>query len=114
MKTNTYQRVPTQFAPDVAFDLQPVAALDRDLVRGLFEQLQNELVRQHLEGTRNPSLRAHLKHAANEAAAISWTTQYPLLVMPALFEEKARTTRLRVNRQVQIQQRSQQLTEAML
>ena len=110
MKTNDYRQLPTQFAPDVEFD---VVAQDRAAAQAEFEQLESRLLQQHLVETGNPALRAVVKHAANEAAALAWTTPYPLLMLPVLFEEKARATRLRAERQNRIQHRSRNLAEAM-
>jgi hypothetical protein len=74
-----------------------------------FEQLKTALVRERLEGLWSPELSAHVRRAANEAAALAWITPYPLLVFPALFEEKAEAAVLVANRQEQIRQHSREL-----
>ena len=62
--------------------------------------------------TQNPQLGTQLRRVANEAAALAWVTQYPLLVYPALFEEQAEAASLRAERQEQVRQRSRELLAA--
>jgi hypothetical protein len=76
-------------------------------VQAEFAQLYKRLLEGLLGGAGSARLRANLRQAANEAAAIAWTTPYPLLVTPILFEEKARAARSRNSRQSQIQARSE-------
>lgn len=38
----------------------------------------------------DPRLDAPIRRAANEAAAMAWTTPYPMLVLPELLKEMAR------------------------
>ena len=40
--------------------------------------------------SRTVGLPGRLKQAANEAAGLAWTTEFPLLVFPGLFAEFAR------------------------
>jgi hypothetical protein len=40
---------------------------------------------------------------------LAWVTQFPLLVFPALFEEKAETAMLQAKRQASVRQRSLEL-----
>jgi hypothetical protein len=47
-------------------------------------------------------LNAPVRRAANEAAAIAWNTLFPLLVFPALFEEKAEAALHQARRQARI------------
>ena len=49
------------------------------------------------------------RRAANEAAALAWITAYPLLVFPALFDEKADMAISRAERQEEIRERSREL-----
>jgi hypothetical protein len=114
MKTNSNQRVPTAFEPDVEFELTPVLeaqALSSLKVR--FQELHNLLAQRLVQEVQNPILRSNLQQAASEAASLAWTTPYPLLVIPILLEEKIRAARLRTVRQGQIQTRSQELVEAL-
>ncbi len=114
MKTDGYHSVPTQFGPDIEFELTPIPhAQARNAMSLRFQELQRRLVQQILQGTGNPTLRNHLQQAANEAAALAWTTAYPLLVMPTLLEEKAHAARYRTERQNRIEMRSQEIAETM-
>lgn len=70
------------------------------------EILKNRLLAAALEQTVNTSLIAPLRRAANEAAALAWLEPVPLLVFPALFEEKANAARRRVQKQALVHARS--------
>lgn len=70
------------------------------------EILKNRLLAAALEHTVNTSLVAPLRRAANEAAALAWLEPVPLLVFPALFEEKAHAARRRVQKQALVQART--------
>lgn len=63
------------------------------------EQLKARLLRLALASNQTPGLAAALRRAANEAAALAWLEPHPLLVFPTLFEEYARSARLRVQRE---------------
>ena len=54
-------------------------------------------------------LAVHVRRAANEAEALAWVTRYPLLVFPALFEEKTETALARAERQKEVLLRSREL-----
>ena len=73
------------------------------------EQLKKTLLWEKLEAARGADLMARLRRAANEAAAIAWTTHVPLLVFPALFEEKADLAFSQAARQEIILERSREL-----
>ena len=45
-------------------------------------------------------------------SSLAWVTVYPLLVFPALFEEKVRITRRQVARQQVVRERSRELMAA--
>jgi len=90
-----------------AFELFPT--LEPGVLEGHFAALKDELLGDQLAGTETVSLQPRLQVAANEAAALAWTTEYPLLVFPALFDEFARRERLRETRQLTIRARSEQL-----
>src|SRR5690349_15236735 len=105
-----YRRVPTEFGPETRFEVTPAPpAPFRAVQENYFEQLKTALVRKHLEGLWNADLSVHVRRAANEAAALAWVTPYPLLVFPALFEEKSEAALARFARQAQIRQHSQEL-----
>lgn len=52
--------------------------------------------------------RDFLNRAGDEAAAIAWSTGFPLLLFPSLFEEKAREARFKAFRQNEIRAKSPQ------
>jgi len=108
-----YRRVPTHFGPDTGFEVRPnPPAPFRAREEAEFERLKERLLAERLEERGEPQLVSYLRRAANEAAALAWVTRYPLLVFPALFEEKAGTALLRAERQEQIRQRSRVLLAA--
>jgi hypothetical protein len=107
------RRVPTEFGPETGFEVKPSPpAPFRARQEAELEQLKAQLLAERLEGRGEPRLDSHLRQAANEAAALAWVTRYPLLVFPALFEEKVEAALLRAERQAQICQRSHELLAA--
>ena len=76
------------------------------------ERFKRRLLRELLNQNTNPELTAPLRRAANEAAALAWLTPYPLLVFPALLEEKVQRARQQNLRQARIRQRSRKLLPA--
>jgi hypothetical protein len=76
------------------------------------ERLKHRLLRERLASETNGELTVPLRRAANEAAALAWVTTHPLLVFPALFEEKARITRRHFERQLLVRARSRELMAA--
>ena len=90
-----------------AFELFPT--IERGLLEGQFAQLKEELLGSELAETTAVSLQPRIELAANEAAALAWTTEYPLLVFPALFNEFARRERIRETRQQRIRAQSEKL-----
>lgn len=110
MKTRT-NTVPTEFAPATRFAPAIVAtpapfrgAADHEL-----EKLKDRLLAAELARTTNLETNVLLRRAANEAVALVWLTPYPLLLLPALFAEKALTARRAANRQALIRERSTEL-----
>jgi hypothetical protein len=102
------QRVPTKFAPETRFELAPQFAQPfRAVQETEFEKLKNRLLRRLLDDAVQPDLNAPLRRAANDAAALAWTTSFPLLVFPALLEEKARRAQLQLQKQNQVRLRSE-------
>ena len=59
--------------------------------------------------TDSSALSRALRRAANDAAALAWVTAYPLLVFPALLEEKVRAALRQYGRQAGIRRRSANL-----
>ncbi len=109
MKAN-YRRVPTRFGPDTRFELKPAPpAPFRAAQETKFERLKNDLLDERLEELLDPEFNSYLRAAANEAAALAWVTPYPLLVFPALFEEKADSALHLVEKQEEVLERSRQM-----
>jgi hypothetical protein len=89
------------------FDLEP--RFERQDVEARFNGLKDNLLEGALSETQTLELQPRLKHAANEAAGLAWTTEFPLLVFPELFDEFAQRERARLNRQQKIRARTQHL-----
>ena len=104
------ERLPTVFGPETRFELRPAPpAPFRALQENLFERLKSRLLEERLEDAWATRLSSQVRRAANEAAALAWVTSYPLLVFPALFEEKLESARQIAQRQEQVRQRSREL-----
>ncbi|MGA2683768.1 MAG: hypothetical protein ABSF51_01820 [Verrucomicrobiota bacterium] len=105
-------RLATRFAPETRFELQagPPAPF-RATQESEFERLKNQLLALQLAELTKPELNTPLRRAANEAAALAWVTLYPLLVFPALFEEKATAAVRQTERQARIYATSRQLLD---
>ena len=99
-----------EFGADTRFELQPMDAFTA-IHENEFERLKGRLlaIRQQEAGTK---WEAPLRDAANEAAALAWTTPTPLLVFPVLFEEKAAVAVLQNQRQARILKKSRELLAA--
>jgi hypothetical protein len=105
-----YRRVPTQFGPETGFEVKPVPPGPfRAWQEVELERLKTRLLAEWQETRWDPQAGGQLRRAANEAAALAWVTRYPLLVFPALFEEKAEAALLQAGRQEQVRQRSREL-----
>ncbi|MGD1086139.1 MAG: hypothetical protein ABSA47_15500 [Verrucomicrobiota bacterium] len=105
-------KVETWFQPETRFDVTPVPAVPfRGTQETELDRLKARLLRELLDQTVDPQLYAPLRRAANEAAALAWFTPFPLLLFPALLEEKARAARQQGARQRRIRIRSQNLLE---
>ncbi len=70
------------------------------------ERLKNRLLQNALAGVSSPLMAAPIRRAANEAAALAWLEVHPLLVFPALFEEKVKAARRSAHKQQLIRARS--------
>ena len=98
---------PARYAGDEPFRpaLLPAATPYRNAEADL-DTLKNRLLREELARAATLELNVHLRRAANDAAALAWLTPYPLLLLPGLFEEKARRARKNVVRAASIRERS--------
>src|SRR5687767_8877597 len=82
------------------FDVEP--RFEREELKARFNGLKDNLLEDVLIETQTLELHPRLKHAANEAAGLAWTTEFPLLVFPQLFNEFAQRERVRHTRQQSI------------
>ena len=105
-----YKRVRTRFAPEIRFEVTPVPpAPFRAMQSTELERLKERLLHKRLEEAWGAQQISGLRRAANEAVALAWLTPYPLLVFPALFDEKAETALLQAEHQNQVRERSREL-----
>jgi hypothetical protein len=103
-------RVATRFVPETRFELQPGPPAPFRATRETeFERLKKKLLTLQLAELAKPELNTPLRCAANEAAALAWVTAYPLLVFPALFEEKTAAAVRQTERQARIYESSREL-----
>jgi hypothetical protein len=89
------------------FELPP--RFERRELETRFTGLKEELLGELLDETDTLDLHTRFKQAANEAAGLAWTTEFPLLVFPTLFEEFAKRERTRQSRQRQILAKTEHL-----
>jgi len=110
---NKKTKVTARFAPETRFTLLTVTnAPFRTNLESEFERLKSHLLAETLAEAGQPELNAPLRRAANEAAALAWVTFYPLLVFPALFEEKSRAALRQAARQARIYVNSREIIAA--
>ena len=109
----TNRKLRTRFEPDTRFELRalPVAPF-RATHETELERLKSRLLGRELARATTPAINVNLRRAANEAAALAWVTNVPLLVFPGLFEEKARTAYTQLARLEVIRERSRELLAA--
>ena len=106
-------RLNPQFAPEIQFAVKTAtpapfrAALETD-----FERLKIRLLTRQLEEIERPEINAVVRRAANEAAALAWVTFHPLLIFPALFEEKTENALRQAERQARIYANSVEIIAA--
>src|ERR1051326_5989740 len=88
----TTRKIETSFGPEICFAVCANAAVPfRPRHETDLERLKANLLDQELQNSADPAWYAPLRHAANEASALAQATPCPLLLFPALFEEKAQT-----------------------
>ena len=105
-----YKQLATRFAPDTRFEVKPAPPAPFRATQEIkFEQLKDQLLLERLDQALDPQLNSHLRRAANEAAALAWVTRYPLLLFPALFEEKVKSAKRRAHKQQLVRARSAEL-----
>jgi hypothetical protein len=100
------RKLQTYFELDTEFE---APLLRGEPLKETFADLHQNLVNEALGETETLTLHAPLKQAANEAAGLAWTTAFPLLVFPTLFNEKVDQARLQQDRAERIKARSSDL-----
>jgi hypothetical protein len=112
MKTNQ-NRLNLKFTPEtnVAVKTATLAPF-RATLENDFERLKARLLARQLEEIERPELNAVVRRAANEAAALAWVTFHPLLLFPALFEEKTENALRQAARQSRIYAQSAEIIAA--
>ena len=99
--------LPVRFARPNRFEATVVpTAPFRGVTENKLDRLKEQLLAEELCRTPATALALPLRHAAEEAAALVWLTPYPLLLLPALLEEKTLAARLKAERQARIRRRS--------
>jgi hypothetical protein len=76
------------------------------------EELKGRLLKEALRNVWDSDSYIRVRRAANDAVALSWATAYPLLVFPALFEEKVEEERRHAARQARVRRMSRELLVA--
>ncbi|MDB6030052.1 MAG: hypothetical protein JWM16_390 [Verrucomicrobiales bacterium] len=106
--------IETRFEPETRFEVIPNPGLPfRAVQETELEKLKQKLLRQALDYAPNGEYYAPLRRAANEAAALAWTTAFPLLFLPTLFEELGAKAKAHTRQQTDIMKRSRKwLTQA--
>ena len=87
---------------DTGTEFQVTPQFRRGELEQRFSELKEALLSELLDENQTVALEARFELAANQAAGIAWTTEYPLLVFPSLFDEITRRERTREVRQQQI------------
>ena len=102
-----YRKVRTRFAPEVRFEVNAIPFRATQTTE--LERLKDRLLRELLQQITNPEENTLLRRAANDAAALAWATNYPVLLFPALLEEIAQEALLQRERQTRVRERSSNL-----
>jgi len=102
--------LPVRFARPNRFEATVVPTTPfRGVTENNLDRLKEKLLTEELRRSPAAGLAPQLRIAAEEATALAWLTPYPLLLLPALLEEKALAARLKAGRQAWIRQRSSSL-----
>jgi hypothetical protein len=102
MKTEKFD-LPAEFGAETRFEVQPTP--------DDFARLKERLLAIRVQQA-GAKWEAPIRDAANEAAALAWTTTIPSLVFPVLFEEKVAAAVNKDKRQTSIWRKSRELLAA--
>jgi hypothetical protein len=100
------EKLNTYFEPHEEFE---APLLRGEPLKESFADLQEALVTETLHETETLALHGRVKQAANEAAGLAWTTPFPLLVFPTLFNENVERVRQQDERGRRIKAKSADL-----
>jgi len=104
---NRNNRLEPRFDPETRFALEPRLAPEaREKENAEFTRLRERLLTTLLAQTPDTYRRDYIENAIGEAEALAWATAHPLLVFPALAEEKATEAAQRAERQETIRRKS--------
>jgi hypothetical protein len=107
---NDPRRVEARFGLETRFEVKPAPpAPFRAWHEDELENLKKRLLKERLDEVWDLESNRVVRRAANEAAALAWVTRYPLLVFPALFEEKAEVALEQAERQAEVRKLSREL-----
>ena len=108
------KKLKAKFGPEIRFEFGPIprTASARAEESSRFEALKRQLLNERLSDIWETEVNNSVRRAANDAASLAWTTPYPLLTFPELFEEMLRTCLAHVERQTEIFRRSRVLLAA--
>ena len=106
------RRLKLRYEPATRFEVRPApAAPFRGTQETELERLKAKLLGRLLDAA-DAEFYAPYRRAANDAAAVAWTTCFPLLVFPELLAEKAREAQARDEHQRAVLSRSRRIMEA--
>jgi hypothetical protein len=101
MKTKT-RRLNTRSEPDARLVVSRRPGLRGGRSEAGLANVKQRLLAEALEHSLLPGAERRMGLAADEAAALAWTTPFPTLFFPALFEEKVRQAEAYADRQAEI------------
>lgn len=102
--------LPVRFDPETRFDLPTEStSVSYDSVDHEFARMKETMLEQNQATTEFRFEQDLIRFAVNEAEALAWTSPFPLLVFPALTQEKTDQARKHFQKQQEIWRRSQTL-----
>lgn len=102
----------TMFERGTALEVRTPGAISRATENNELERLKARLLRQTLNQVASSGTDGFILQAAKEAAALAWSTRFPLLVFPTLFDEKVHAAEAQMRRQISVRRRSPELVPA--
>jgi len=97
------------FGPETRFEVRPGGMPLRAEQSAAFAHVKDRLVDSALSDLWEEPVAGQVKSLANEAEALAWVTPYPVLMFPALFEEKLALALRRARRQEQVRAETREL-----